>query len=165
MLDVMRILRDGGLLSAVACTYLLLLLRFNPRIFLRHYPKEVQQVVPPKSKEEKRLSLFFGGPLLLLLVGSPFASAWLWRIQRPDSSFWELCVLASGGLFVFNLVDLFFLDWFIVCWWTPHWLILPGMEHLVLPKPYLQHFWGFLTGTVFSVVVGFAAASLVDFLF
>ena len=39
LLDITRVVRDGALLSVVASTYLLVLLRFRPRIFLRHYPK------------------------------------------------------------------------------------------------------------------------------
>jgi hypothetical protein len=54
LLDTMRIVRDGALLSLVGSTYLLVLLRFNPRIFLRHYPKEIREIVPPKSGKERR---------------------------------------------------------------------------------------------------------------
>jgi len=52
-----RILRDGALLSVVASTYLLVLLRLNPRIFLRHYPKEIREIVPPKSEKERQMSI------------------------------------------------------------------------------------------------------------
>lgn len=66
MLDTMLILRDGALMSLVASTYLLILLRFNPRIFLRHYPKEIREIVPPKSGKERRMSMLLG-----LLIGAP----------------------------------------------------------------------------------------------
>ena len=60
LLDTARIVRDGALLSVVASTYLLLLLRFNPRIFLGHYPKEIREIVPPKSEKERRMSILLG---------------------------------------------------------------------------------------------------------
>ena len=74
MLDTASILRDGALLSVVASTYLLVLLRFNPRIFQRHYPKEIREIVPPKSEKEQRMSILLGVPLGLLFIGSTFAA-------------------------------------------------------------------------------------------
>jgi hypothetical protein len=161
LLDTTRILRDGALLSVVASTYLLLLLRFNPRIFLRHYPKEIREIVPPKSEKERRISILLG-----LLIGAPFTSALLWRTATLGShSFWELFAYAFGVLFIFNLVDLLILDWLIVCWFEPRWVILPGTEHIVIPKQYLHHFKGFLMGTVGLVIVGLAIAALLSIQF
>jgi hypothetical protein len=157
----MRIVRDGALLSFVASTYLLVLIRLNPRIFVAHYPKEIQEVVPPKSGKERRMSILLG-----LLIGVPFTSVLLWRTATLGShSFWELFAYAFGVLFIFNLVDLLILDWLIVCWLKPRWVILPGTEHIEIPKPYLHHFKGFLTGTVGLVFVGLAVAAFLNFLF
>ena len=165
LLEPTRMVRDGALLSVVASTYVLLLLRFNPRIFLRHYPKEIQENVPPKTAKEKRMSIGLGIPLILLLVGSPFASSLIWRAEaQTGPSFWELAEHAFGVIFIFNLFDLLILDWLILCRFTPRWVLLPGAEHIVIPKPYLQHFQGFLAGTIFSVVVGIAAAAFLKFL-
>lgn len=161
MLDTTRILRDGALLSLVGSTYLLVLLRFNLRIFLRHFPKEIREIVPPKSEKERRMSILLG-----LLIGAPFTSALLWRTATLGShSFWELFAYAFGVLFIFNLVDLFILDWLIVCRLKPRWVILPGTEHVVIPKPYLHHFKGFLMGTVGLAIVGLAIAALLSIQF
>ena len=166
MLDTMRILRDGALLSVVTSTYLLVLLRFNPRMFLKHFPKEIREIVPPKSEKERRMSILLGVPLGLLFIGSTFASALLWRASAQGSlSFWELFAHVFGLFFLFNLVDLLILDWLIVCRFTPRWLIIPGTEHIVMPKEYLYHFKGFLMGTVVSVIGGLAIAALLHFLF
>jgi len=166
LIDTMRILRDGALLSVVASTYLLVLLRFNPRIFLKHFPKEIREIVPPKSEKERRMSIMLGVPLGLLFIGSTFASALLWRASAQGSlSFWELFAHVFGLFFVFNLVDLLILDWLIVCRFTPRWLIIPGTEHIVMPKEYLYHFEGFLMGTVVSVIGGLAIAAPLHFLF
>jgi hypothetical protein len=106
----MRIVRDGALFSLAASTFLLVLLRFNPRIFLQHLTKEVQAIIPPKSEKERRMSLLLG-----LLIGAPLASALIWRTGTLGShSFWELFTYAFGVLFIFNLVDLPILDWLIV---------------------------------------------------
>ena len=104
------------------------------------------------------MSIIFG-----LLIAAPFTSALLWRTANVGShSFWELFAYAFGVLFIFNLVDLVILDWLIVCWWEPRWLILEGTEHIVIPKQYLHHFKGFLMGTVGLVIVGLAIAALLS---
>jgi hypothetical protein len=154
----MRIVRDGALLSLVGSTYLLVLLRFNPRMFLRHFPKEIREIVPPKSERERWMSVLFG-----LLIGVPFTSALLWRTATLGThSFWELFAYAFGVLFIFNLVDLLILDWLIVCWIEPRWVILPGTEHIVFPKQYLHHLKGFLMGTVGLAIAGLAIAALLS---
>jgi hypothetical protein len=158
---MMRIVRDGALFSLAGSTYLLGLLRFNPRIFLRHCPKEIQEIVPPKSDKERRMSILLG-----LLIGAPFASALLWRTATLGShSFWELFAYAFGVLFIFNLVDLLILDWFIVCWVKPRWVILPGTEHIAIPNPYVHHFKEFLMGTVGLAILGLAIAALLSIQF
>jgi len=158
MLDATRIVRDGVLFSVVASTCLIALLRFNPRIFLRHYPREIREIVPPKSEQERQLSILLG-----LLIGVPLASALVWRVATLGShSFWELFAYAFGVLFIFNLVDLLVLDWLIVCWLEPRWVILPGTEHVVIRKQYLHHFKGFLIGTVGLGIVGLAIAALLS---
>lgn len=142
----------------VGSTYLLVLLRFNPRIFLGHYPKEIQEVVPPRSKKERRRALWLG-----LLIGAPFGSALLWRTATLGShSFLELFAYAFGVLFIFNLVDLVILDWLIVCWIKPRWVILPGTEHIAVPNPYVHHLKEFLIGTVGLAIVGLAIAAVLS---
>jgi hypothetical protein len=163
LLDTARIVRDGALLSVAGSTYLLLLLRFNCRIFLRHYPKELRKIVPPKSKREMQMSVLLGVPFALLLLGAPYVSTRLWQTtSRGSSSFWELFAHGFGVFFFFNLVDLLVIDWLIVCWYAPSWVILPGTEHIVHTNPYLHHFKGFLIGTASSVFVGFAIAALLN---
>src|ERR1035438_4018487 len=101
--------------------------------------------------------------LLGSLIGFPLTSALLWRTATLGShSFWDLFAYAFGALFIFNLVDLLILDWLIVCWFEPRWVILPGTEHIVVPKQYLHHFKGFLMGTVGLVIVGLSIAALLS---
>ena len=158
MLDIARILRDGALLSVVASTYLLFLLWFNPRLFLAHYPEEIRKIVPPRSKRERRESLFLG-----LLIGVPGTAAFLWRTATLGTrAFGALFAYAFGVLFIFNLVDLLILDWLIVCRFKLRWAILPGTEHVVIRNPYFHHFKEFLVGTLGLVVVGLAIAALLS---
>ena len=135
-------------------------MRFNPRLFLQHFPREIREIVPPKSEGERRTSVLFG-----LLIGVPFISVLFWRTATLGShSFRELFAYAFGVLFIFNLVDLLILDWLIVCWLAPRWVTLPGTEHIAVPKQYLHHFKGFLVGTVGLALAGLAIAALLSIL-
>jgi hypothetical protein len=164
-MDLGTTIRDGGLLSVIASIYLLILLRAYPRLFLRHYPKAVRDVVPAKSAREITASSIVGVPFIVLLLAAP-----IWSTVRMQNtsleplSFGVLFANAFGVIWLFNLVDLLILDWLIVCFFTPKWVILPGSEHLQIPKPYFDHFRGFLTGTVLSVVVGLGTAACLSFL-
>jgi hypothetical protein len=90
----------------------------------------------------------------------------LWQTATQGRTlFWERFAYAFGVIFLFNLVDLLILDWLIVCWFKPRWVILPGTEHIVIPRPYLHHFNGFLIETVGSVIVGLAIATLLSIQF
>lgn len=163
MLDTARIVRDGALFSVAASTYLLVLLRLNCRLFLRHYPDELRKIVPPKSKHERQMSVLLGVPFVLLLLGFPYVSTMRWQsASQGRSSFWELSAHAFGVLFLFNLVDLLILDWLIVCWYAPDWTILPGTEHVAPAHPYFHHFRGFVIGTGGLILVALAIAALVN---
>ncbi len=101
--------------------------------------------------------------LLGALIGAPFTWALFWRTANLEShSFWERFAYAFGVLFIFNVVDLLILDWLIVCKFKLSWVVLPGMEHIPMPIPYLHHFKEFLLGTVGLVIVGFAIAALLS---
>ena len=107
------------------------------------------------------MSILFG-----MLIGAPSAAALLWRTATLGShSFWDLFSYAFGVLFIFNLVDLLILDWLIVCWFEPRWVILPGTERIIIPNPYLHHFKGFLVGTIGLAIVGLAIAALLSIRF
>ena len=104
------------------------------------------------------MSVLFG-----LVIGVPYTVVLLWRTATLGThSFRELFAYAFGVLFIFNLFDLVILDWLIVCWIKPRWVILPGTEHIVIPNPYLHHFKEFLMGTVGLVIAGLAIAALLS---
>lgn len=152
---MMRILQDGAVLSLVGSIGLLLMLRFQPRVFLGHFAKEIQARVPPRSAREKRISMLLG-----LLLAGPLGAALLWRAATLESrGFWDVFDYAFGVLFIFNLVDLVILDWVIVCWINPPWVTLPGTKDIAVPNPYLHHFKEFLMGTVGLAAIGLAIAA------
>jgi hypothetical protein len=165
MFTIRRVLIDGTILSVLASLLILISLRINPRIFLQDYPKDIQEKLPPKTPSEQRLSLMIGIPFLVLLLAVPLVSSWNLKQQDPRHiTFFALFVNAFGVAFIFNLADLLFLDWMLVCTITPKFVVIPGTEGMAGYKNYSYHFRGFLIGTVVSAVAGLVIAAVVFFL-
>src|SRR5207247_4287281 len=61
--------------SVLISAVLLGMLAVNPRLMLPDYPKDVQAAVPPKTRQDKRQTLYRGLLFWLLLLGLPIASA------------------------------------------------------------------------------------------
>lgn len=156
------ILRDGAILSVLASLYLIIILRINPRLFLQDYPEHIQKQVPPKTPREKRLSLWVGIPFLLLLITAPVLSTLALEMGEPhQATFFERFLNAAGVVFIFNLVDLVILDWLIICWLRPDFLILPGVNENITYQDYAYHFKAFLKGTLLSILTGLVTAGLI----
>lgn len=165
MVNINKLIADGAVLSILASLLIIFILWFNPRIMLQDYPKDVQAKAPPKTPQEKRLTLFLGIPFLLLLIAVPFISSLTLKQQTQGQiSFWALLINAFGVAFIFNLVDWLILDWLMFCTITPKFMVIPGTEGLAGYKDYFFHFRGFLIGSVISAVAGLIIAIVVSFL-
>src|SRR2546423_8980201 len=99
----------GAIASLLLSAVLLIMGLVNPRLMLQDYPKDVQAAVPPKTREEKRQTLYWSLPFWLLLLGFPTASAL--SAKAAHAGFLEIFLSAFGVVFVFNLVDWLILDW------------------------------------------------------
>ena len=162
-MNVFRTILDGLILSAIATVFILITMRLKPRIWLQDYPDDIQALVPPKTEEEKRLSLVLGIPFLILLFAVPFISTLaLESLYQGDVSFFLLAANAFGVAFVFNVIDWLVLDWLMFCTITPQLVVIPGTEGAAGYKDYWFHFRGFLIGTVFSAVVGLVIGAIVS---
>jgi hypothetical protein len=156
-----RIIVHGTFLAFVASTFIAITLRINPRIWLQDYPQDIQDRVPPKNAQERRVSLLLGIPFLILLLAVPFASTLTLKYQRGGAvPFLPLFANGFGVSFVFNLVDWLLLDWLMFCTITPSFVVIPGTEGAEGYNDYAFHFRGFLIGTAFSAVAGIASAGL-----
>jgi len=164
MFSFRRIVLDGAILSFVASLLLMVSLRLNPRIWLQDYPVEIRDRVPPKTEQEKRLSLIIGIPFLLLVAAVPFISTLALKRQDGGVSFLQLFLNAFGVVFAFNLVDLLLLDWLMFCTITPKFVVIPGTEGMEGYKDYSYHFKASVIGTVLSIVAGLVIAGIVSFL-
>lgn len=164
VLDVVgyRILIDGAILSSLATIVILLSLYAEPRMWLQDLPRDIRDAVPPKTRDEKRRSLLWGIPLGAVMFGVPVWSCLVVARQLGSkASFGMLWADAFGVAMVFNLVDLVLIDWVIVCWVTPSFLVIPGTAGLAGYKDYGHHFRGFLIGVLgLSAVAALIAAAV-----
>jgi hypothetical protein len=155
---------DGLILALIASALVVIMLRLNPRIWLQDYPPDIQAQVPPKTQDEKRLSLLLGVPFMIALFCVPLVSTLALKMQhQSEIAFLSLVIHAFGVSFFFNLVDWLLLDWLMFCTITPDFLVIPGTAGAAGYKNYWFHFEGFIKGTGFSVAAGLIMGAIAWF--
>jgi len=145
--------------SLVLSALILALLWHNPRLLLQEYPKDVRAAVPPKTPAEKRLSAYWAGVFLLLLIAFPMLAAL--SAKAAHQGFPGVLLSTFGVGFLSNLVYWLILDWLIVCTINPAFVVIPGTEGMAGYKNNAMHFRGFLMGMVISVLLGVLITVLV----
>lgn len=122
----------------------------NPRMMLQDYPRKIQDAVPPKTLEEKRLGILYAVPLVFILTGFPALVSWYYN---KGGGFVDLFAGMWGLMLVMNLFDLVIIDWAIFCGITPKFVVLPGTEGNQGYKDYWFHFVGFLKGVAITAAL------------
>lgn len=135
---------------------------WKPRLWLHDFPKDIQALAAPKSEAEKRqtrwlalvfIPVMFVLPMVLgrnvrVAVGSEFSFAMAW-------------LYGFGLFFLMNLWDLLALDFIGLSLIDPMHPPFPGTEGAAGWRNYRFHFYGFLKGTVMSIVFGIVFAAIV----
>ena len=135
-----HILIDGGILTAIVSTVLVLMLYLKPRMALSDYPEDVKAAVPPRTKEELRAGIILSIPLLVLFIAYPLYSVWRVKIVFGDElTYWMSFAIIFGEYFMVSMFDLIVLDLFMFYTWTPKFLVLPGTEGFAGYKDYRPH--------------------------
>jgi len=132
----------------------------GPRMLLQDYPREIQNVVPPKTQKEKSQGIFFAIPIILVMIGYPIVVSWYYRPAEPHFVYYF--VVTWGMMLVFNVFDLLVLDWIMFCWITPKFMVIKGTEGHAGYKNYFFHFIGFLKGIVITGIIGLIAAGVMS---
>jgi hypothetical protein len=154
-----RILIDGGILTAVVSTVLVLMLYFKPRMALSDYPEDVKAAIPPRTKEELRAGIVLSIPLLILFIAYPLYSVWRVKFIIGDElTYWMAFAIIFGEYFIVSMFDLIVLDLFMFYTWTPKFLVLPGTEGFAGYKDYRPHVKAQLT--VGNLMLGIFSALL-----
>lgn len=132
----------------------------NPRLMLQDYPKDVQAAVPPKTDAERRETVWWSVPFLLLLFGLPLAATVVAKLLLPDLGFAGGFANAFVVMLAFNAFDWLVLDWLVFCTLTPRFVVLAGTEGMAGYRDYGLHFRGFLIGLGLSLVASLAIGGL-----
>ena len=159
-LDGKAILLHGGAIALAASALILLALRLNPRLFLKHFPRKVIEAQPPLSRAETAAGYWLALPLFLVLVGGPIASTLIVAggkgTPQDPLSLWVHAFLVG---MVFNLFDWIVLDEGLLGIGTPRWALPPGVTlEDVTPFEHGRHFADFLKGVIFCAVVALIAS-------
>jgi hypothetical protein len=154
--DLVLALRDGAVLALLICTYVMVVFRINPRLFLRQYPKTVRDAVSPNTPPERALIFALGTGLFLLLGAGIYLSQRLAFSDNPTLTFKTLWLRGFLVATVFNLADWLLLDELWLGQIRPRWAVMPGAEHVAHGFERARHLRGFVLGFVPSAV--FAAS-------
>mgnify|MGYP001285064564 CR=1 FL=1 len=152
----------GIILSILASSIIVGTLYVKPRLLLQRYPKDVQRMVQEKTEVEKKQTRLVGIPFLLVLLAVPFVSTFVLKRSVADLSFAAAFGNAFGILTVFNLVDLFIIDWLLFVRIRPRFLVIPGSEGAKGYDNFAFHAKGFVSGTVMAAIAGVLIALAVQ---
>ena len=159
VLDLPILLRDGVILAILESAWIIAALRYNPRLFLQYYPKEIREAAPPLRPYERMTGRVIGLPFLVLLMAVPIYSTVTFAQRHADADFLACTVHGFGVSMIFNTVDLLVLDLLWLGTLRPNWAMIPGTEHVRVHFNYGHHFRGFAVGTMLSLIVGGIAAA------
>ncbi len=165
MLDLSKILFDGGLFAIIGSIFVLGMMRINPRLFLNKgdMPPDILAAVPPKTDQEKRLALILGVPFLIAIVAVPFVSTLQFRQQTGNAvSLLYLIVHSFAIVMIFNLFDLFILDFLLFCTITPKFMVVPGTEGLAGYKDYGFHIRQHARSVIYMALLALLIAVIVS---
>ncbi len=137
-------------------------LRWKPRIWLHDLPADIQALAAPKTAAEKRLTMIFGVPLIILFLGLPLLLTWGLKARLgADFSFFSAWIYVYGLFFGVNLWDLVVLDWIGMSLVDPQHPPIAGTEGAAGWRNYAFHFYGFLKGCALGLVFATFAATVI----
>lgn len=152
-LSAEAILVHGIILSVGLSAILLIGMYINPRVMLGDYPKEIKAELPPLTNEEKRQRSVMGVVFyIFLIVVLLYSNAQLIG-RTADKSFLPIFLNTYLVFEIFNIVDVFIIDYFVTMVLKPPALFIPGVEHMERYNTFRFHFRGFVIGLMVGVVV------------
>lgn len=161
-LDWQVALRDGAFVALAASLLVMGTLRANPRLLMRHFPRELREAVAPMTPRERVTARLVGLPLIGLLVAGPWVSTAIALGGAAPVPFADAFAHAFVVAMVFNVVDWLILDEFWLGVLRPAWAMLPGAESVAFRFNHLQHARGFVIGSILSAVIAGVVALAVS---
>lgn len=156
---------DILILIAFATAFIIVTIRWKPRMWLHDFPADIQALAAPKTPEEKRITTLVGMPFVVVFFGLNIALTWDVKAAMGANFTFGAAWLYAYALFMgFNLWDLVILDWIGLSLVDPLHPPFPGTEGAAGWRDYRFHFYGFLKGCVIGLVFAIVVAAIVTFL-
>ena len=161
MLDLTKILIDGGILAIAFLGIALAIGLTKPRLFLNKedVPADILAAVPPKTDAEKRQSIWASIPLFIILITGTLYSTYTFYLQS-QAGFFALFTHAFLILLMISASDLILLDWLVLNTITPKWAVYPGTEGFAGYKDYGFHGRAHLKAAPLLIIGGLISAGL-----
>jgi hypothetical protein len=162
MLPLNEFLPDLLIIIAYCTIFIVVTVRWRPRIWLHDFPADIQALTPPKTDAEKRLTALLATPFIIGFFILPILLMWdLKSTLGVNASFFNLWLYAYALFFGFNLWDLVILDWIGISLVDPQKPPFEGTEGAAGWRDYAFHFYGFLKGCVIGLVYATIVAGIV----
>jgi hypothetical protein len=136
--------------------------RLRPRMWLHSLPRDIQDLAPPKTDAERRLTAWVGPVVLFTFFGVPILMTWRLHAGTAGGlSFAEALTHLYGVWMIVNAWDLVAIDWpyayFVDISRPP----IPGTAGARGYKDYGFHGRAFLKASVFGLAVIVPAAAAI----
>ena len=102
-------------------------------------PDDVKALLPEFTVTERRRGTIFATIFLIVLVVAAFFATYTWIDGVQASGFLQAFGMAFATLFAFCLIDLVIIDWVLICWRRPSWIVIRGTEQAEGWGDYMFH--------------------------
>lgn len=102
-------------------------------------PDDVKALLPEFTATERRRGTIFATIFVSTLVVAVFVATFSWIDGVHASGFLQAFGMAFATLFTFCLIDLVIIDWGLICWWRPSWIVIRGTEQAEGWGDYMFH--------------------------
>ena len=160
MIDINRVLIDGLVLSLVFTVVVVGSIKLNYRLWIQDFPPDIRAMLPPKTREEKRQTVWVAIPLFAVILAGPLVSLLLSEASRGQMGFLQAWLHAYLVWQVVNLWDMVVIDWIGFRLVDPANPPIPGTAGAKGYRDYRFHFVGFLKGSVMGVVIAAVPAAI-----
>ena len=151
----------GMIWSVLWILYVYMLLKCFPWEMVHEYPEDIREkttLQEPTELQKKQTKLYGGmASIALFLILALFPVIYY---RSTPEAFLQVLLYTWIIAFTWNVMDLFIMDWLLVCTITPDWLVLPGTKGCKGYKDYRFHFIGFLQGCIYISLTALIMAGI-----
>ncbi|MCR5604223.1 MAG: hypothetical protein K6G27_11060 [Lachnospiraceae bacterium] len=152
---------EGLIWSVLWIIYVYVIVTKYPWQMLHDYPEDIQKAstLPEPTEEQNKKAKLFGLLGSLVIFGTLIVFG-LMQFHGDKVGFLKVLLYIFIIAMIWNVVDLFVMDWLIICLITPKWVVLQGTEGCKGYKDYFYHFKGFLIGCVYTAIMSIIIAGI-----